>query len=170
MDCIQDALPPTIFFETLPSLTGGLWRVDKKSLMVLSAWQGIPAFSHDGQHLAYTCVQNMEHRTLASITVAISDVSQTQSTTVGGTITGSGVADGSGLDTRRQEVEFPRWIGFREERGNLRIDRTDACRWLASWNSARTERDLADDAQRGDKLAYATYSFQSTSAERSVES
>src|SRR4029077_8608461 len=82
-----------------------------------------------------------------------------------------GAADGPSLDSRRQEVDFPRWIGFRRNGGNLRIDRTDACRWVAPWNSVRTERDLADDVQerRETRLCHLLFSDQHL-AERSVES
>jgi Tol biopolymer transport system component/DNA-binding winged helix-turn-helix (wHTH) protein len=123
--------------------------------------EGSPAFSHDGKHLAYTCVQNMEHRESRIYTVAISDGQLNPITTVGGTITGSwGPLMGLAWTADDKKLIFP---------GGLVSGGTGEIYEL-------TELTLADGSlrgirlgqsaiwptmsKRGDKLAYATYSFQ----------
>jgi Tol biopolymer transport system component/DNA-binding winged helix-turn-helix (wHTH) protein len=123
--------------------------------------EGSPAFSHDGKHLAYTCVQNMEHRESRIYTVAISDGQPNPITTVGGTITGSwGPLMGLAWTADDKKLIFP---GGSISGGTGEIYEL-------------TELTLADESlrgirlgqsaiwptmsKRGEKLAYATYSFQ----------
>ena len=123
--------------------------------------EGSPAFSHDGKHLAYSCVQNMEHRESRIYTVAISDGQANPITPVGGTIAGSwGPLMGLAWTADDKKLVFP---------GGLVSGGTGEIYEL-------TELTLADGSlrgirlgqsavwptvsKRGEKLAYATYSFQ----------
>ncbi len=144
----QDMLPPDNFtrlhllsFETLESR-----QIPHATECLL---EESPAFSHDGKQLAYTCVQNMEHRESEVYTVATSAGQPKQIRTPGNTLAGWGPTLGLAWTADDKKLIFPGQLDAAGAGGAVRIDGLDARRWLSSSNSARTERGLADALHQG---------------------
>jgi Tol biopolymer transport system component/DNA-binding winged helix-turn-helix (wHTH) protein len=154
----QDMLPADNFtrlhllsFETLES-----WQIPHATECLL---EESPAFSHDGKQLAYTCVQNMEHRESEVYTVATSAGQPKQIRTPGNTLAGWGPTLGLAWTADDKKLIFPGQLDAAGA-GEL-YELTDLT--LADGSLRRIP--LGQSAvwptvsARGDKLAYATFSY-----------